>query len=270
MQCINEFRDEFTAEMDTHLRRVSNGLPRNDTIKTYIDVSRPTRKKYECSGHPEIWIIDIRYDGVDRGAIMMDRDTGKVLDIDIWDAAYPKVGKTDKKISCYESSVVEVALKWKGHIMKNLHECISLLPYDGLEALGPGVEKCGNIIEYTNEFTKDLDEHLKSSWKRMLNYSSGSYIYLDYPAQSKYECENFPDLFIVVFRFPGATRGHIVMRRDTGIVDGIRLYDTAYTRPGKLSTGITCYMPSVIKVIDKWIGKPMKDLHTYLTDLPLE
>lgn len=124
------------------------------------------------------------------------------------------------------------------------------------------------LIEFRNEFTSDLDSHLKSPCNRMRKYTVGSYLYIDMPTQEDFECVNYPAAFVVAFRYPGATRGHVLIDRYDGKVLDVVFYDTACVEPGKLSTSVECYKPSVVTVGEKWHNKPMLDLLEVLHQLP--
>lgn len=126
----------------------------------------------------------------------------------------------------------------------------------------------GKSVELHNEFTADLDSHLKSPYNRLKKYTDGSYLYIDMPAQEDFECVNYPGAFVVAFRYPGATRGHILLDRYNGKVLSVVFYETACVEPGKLSTGVECYKPSVVTMEDKWDGRPMPDLLEILHQLP--
>lgn len=111
--------------------------------------------------------------------------------------------------------------------------------------------------EYYNDLVRDLDAHLSDSWTMAVHqgYTFGSCFWID-GAVAGYEYPHSPGKYLVAFRFPGATRGHIAIDRETGIITDVVFYETAYDPKGK----VACYKESVTEVRDKWIGLAVPDI----------
>lgn len=105
------------------------------------------------------------------------------------------------------------------------------------------------LDDYSCALTDELDKHLLYSH---LPYMVNSYI-------MEYES---PKLWSI--RFPGATRGHVIVNKNM-IIKSIVLYeDTCF------GNGIGCYKESVKIITDKFIGTKLElkliDFDTYLLE----
>jgi hypothetical protein len=94
------------------------------------------------------------------------------------------------------------------------------------------LEKFSTWSEYENEITKTLDRYLHSEHKKSVRggYGSNYMIFGDVKNEAS-------------FRFPGATRGHIVWDEDC-MINEIKIYDDMQP----------IYKKSVMKELDKFIG----------------
>lgn len=105
--------------------------------------------------------------------------------------------------------------------------------------------------EYRNAFTAVLNQHLVAKEKKIMEkgYMDGSYFYIDFtPIRT---CNSY----LVSFRHPGATRGHVKINKDTAVIEDIKFYDTAY------GPALFCYKRSVKEAVEsEFLDKPMPDL----------
>lgn len=106
-------------------------------------------------------------------------------------------------------------------------------------------------IKYRNNFTKECDKFLLTRWANTVrDYSLHTEFYID-----GYDMLQGHDTYVVAFRFPGATRGHVAIDRDSGLVREVKFYDTAYEQEG-----IACYKPEIQSLVLKWEGGFMSGL----------
>ena len=108
-------------------------------------------------------------------------------------------------------------------------------------------EKALSIRKGYNEFTKDCDAYLLSQYAAMVEeFNAGTYLNNRGIAETS---ERYNPGKVVVFRVPGATRGHLVIEND--LVKDIIFYDETCFDPR-----IGCYNPKIREEIPKkWIGK---------------
>lgn len=91
--------------------------------------------------------------------------------------------------------------------------------------------------EWKNAITDELDQYVLENHLPSLEYGSGTYI-CDYSDNIK------------VIRFPGATRGRIVLDLENTITD-IELYNDEMAR------AVQCYKPEAYDVVKKYIGSKL-------------
>lgn len=108
-------------------------------------------------------------------------------------------------------------------------------------------------IKFRNAFTDECDKFLLACWKtNSAEYDCHTEFYIDGTES------NGNDTFIVPFRFPGATRGHVTINRTSGRVIEVKFYATAYE-----NSGIACYMDTINSLIVEWEGGLMPKLAEY-------
>ena len=111
-------------------------------------------------------------------------------------------------------------------------------------------ENALSVIKGYNEFTKDCDAYLLPQYADMVEeFNAGTYLHnRGVPVRS---AKDKPDT-MVIFRVPGATRGHLVIEND--LVKAISFYDDTC-----FDMRIGCYDPKIKDEIPKkWIGKEWK------------
>lgn len=108
-------------------------------------------------------------------------------------------------------------------------------------------------IKFRNAFTDECDKFLLACWKKnSAEYDYHTEFYIDGTES------NGNDTFIVPFRFPGATRGHVTINGTSGRVIEVKFYATAYE-----DGGIACYMDTINSLIVEWEGGLMPMLADY-------
>ena len=108
-------------------------------------------------------------------------------------------------------------------------------------------------IKFRNAFTDECDKFLLACWKKnSAEYDCHTEFYIDGTES------NGNDTFIVPFRFPGATRGHVTINGTSGRVIEVKFYATAYE-----DGGIACYMDTINSLIVEWEGGLMPKLAEY-------
>lgn len=108
-------------------------------------------------------------------------------------------------------------------------------------------------IKFRNTFTDECDKHLLAVWKKNSDeYDVHTEFYID---GTEF---NGNDTFIVPFRYPGATRGHVTINGTSGRVLEVKFYATAYE-----DNGIACYMDTISSLIVEWEGGLMPKLAEY-------
>lgn len=110
-------------------------------------------------------------------------------------------------------------------------------------------------VRYTNEFTRDCDSFLLRKLKPMHEqFDLKTEIYIS----RNPELDKIPSNPICVnllFRYPGATRGSIILDIRSGVVCGVLFNDTAYK-----DMAIACYTSDIATLRDRYIGKKLPNL----------
>lgn len=119
-------------------------------------------------------------------------------------------------------------------------------------------------MEIRDEFTKECDKYLKDP-SITANVGVGTYYWIDtvmHCIQYGLFSDKSSIELTVPFRFPGATRGHIVIRpwSDGEIVD-IVLYETA------CGNAVACYRPEVKDMAEQWKGRKLPKLGSYIRSM---
>ena len=139
-------------------------------------------------------------------------------------------------------------MKW-GRIMgsyENAHH-----PYDGATP-AQELERLTNLTSFSNqlvlklrnEFTEACDEHLREEYSRDLGNAFSTELWMDlYPRQ------NEGSDTVIVFRFPGATRGHIKVNPYTCQITEVKFYQEV-----AIAESIGCYKESVLALEQEFTG----------------
>lgn len=110
-------------------------------------------------------------------------------------------------------------------------------------------------IRYTNEFTRDCDSFLLEKLKPMhRDFDLKTEIYISRNPELD-RIYNNPVCASLLFRYPGATRGAIIIDVRSGVICDVLFNDTAYK-----NLGVACYTEEVATLKYKYLGKPMPDL----------
>jgi len=138
---------------------------------------------------------------------------------------------------------LERAPKYDGHT-----------PADAIQRIyhiaGTPTPRVNRAIHYHNKFTNECDSYLLDSWKKS---AEGMDIHTEFYIDG---CDMISrSSYIVPFRYPGATRGHVKVHVLTGLVEEIKFYNTAYE-----DKGIACYKPDISALVLRWEGGNMSQL----------